>query len=76
MNATVSFPLPAGFSFTSRANAVSITATPAFTSHDPRPYSRPPSTVAPNGSTIMPSMGTVSVCASNSTLNGAGCGGV
>ena len=72
----MTFADPAGFSFTSRANAASMTATPAFTSHAPRPYSLPPSIVAPNGSTVIASTGTVSWCASKSTVNGAGVGRV
>ena len=39
---------------------VTIAAMPPFTSHAPRPYSRPSRISPPNGSTVIPSTGTVS----------------
>ena len=76
VKATITFAEPRGFSRTNRPNAVSMTATPAFTSHDPRPNSFPPSTFAPKGSMVIASTGTVSWWASKRTVKGAGPGGV
>ena len=51
---------PGGRSRQSRAKAVSMAAIPPLMSHEPRPYSRPPSIRGSNGSIVIPSVGTVS----------------